>query len=415
MKFLSKKPVRTFPHIKTTDAEKILALCKKEKIDLIDIGQEDAIEIGITNVLINHGFSVVGPTKEAGQIEWDKAYARNFMVKYHIPHPKFFVFHSQTKGIAFLKKQPKHKKWFIKASGLAQGKGALPGKSSLEAIRRIKELSRFGRAGKTYLIEEWIEGEEFSLFAACDGSSFQILGAAQDHKQAFNFDQGENTGGMGCVSPPLMMNAAILAYIKKHIVAKTIQGLALENRTYKGILYVGGIIDATGNVLVIEFNARWGDPEAQVILPSLQTDLFELGNAVSHGNLDNINIKTDLKTRIVVTASSKGYPQDYSAAKGKRIFGIELLANLDNVTIYPAGIRVKRNLMFTNGGRLFYIVGTGENVLEAKSNAYGALSVIFVAGNNLHYRTDIGWKDVSRAFTKKKNVLGYNYGSVEKT
>ena len=135
----------------------------------------------------------------------------------------------------------------------------------------------------------------------------------------------------------------------------------------------------------------------------------------SHGNLDNINIKTDSKTRIVVTASSKGYPQDYSAAKGKRIFGIELLANLDNVTIYPAGIRVKRNLMFTNGGRLFYIVGTGENVLEAKSNAYGALSVIFVAGNNLHYRTDIGWKDVSRAFTKKKNVLGYNYGSVEKT
>ncbi|OGD89332.1 phosphoribosylamine--glycine ligase [Candidatus Curtissbacteria bacterium RIFCSPHIGHO2_01_FULL_40_12] len=396
--------VKIFQSVKTTDIKKIKLICQKEKVDLVDVAQDDAVAAGLVDKLTKSGLKVLGPTQAAGQIEWDKAWARNFMKKFLIPIPQFIVCKSQAEGIKFIRRKASliesqtNKSWFIKASGLAAGKGALFARDNQEASLNIKKMANFGKAGKTYLIEEFVEGEEFSSFAIVNGTDFKIIGHAQDHKTVYDGDLGPNTGGMGCSSPPMVITKSIEKQIES-IFAKTTKGLVQIKRPYLGILYLGGIIDKGGNVIVIEFNARWGDPEAQVIVPAIKNDFYELTTQVLNGKINEIKIKKDNFYRVAVTAASRGYPKDYSKVVGKKIIGLEKILKLKNVQIFGAGVKVKNRQYLAAGGRLFYMMAQGRNVAEARKMAYNALSRIRVEGDNLHYRTDIGWRDLKRYYS----------------
>jgi len=392
MRLNSSIPVKIYKHLKTTAIKEIVEICKKEKIDLVDVAQDNAIAAGLVDALDRAEIKVVGPTRNAGRIEWDKAWAREFMIKYQIPHPKFKICKSEKEGIGFIRKR--RSSWFVKASGLAEGKGVIAAVNIREAIEGIKKMKKFGFSGKTYLLEEWLVGEEFSAFALSDGKNYQIIGYAQDHKRVSDGDLGENTGGMGCVSNPLIVGANIRNQAKK-IIAKALDGLKKEGCPYRGVLYLGGIV-VKDKVYAIEFNARWGDPEAQVILPSIKNDLFQVSQAIVEEGIKRIKIKLDKKIRVVIAGTARGYPSDYSKGKGKRIFGIEKVQNIPGIKFYGAGVKkVGRNYL-VNGGRLFYIVGEGKDVVEARKKAYQAMSRIKIEGDNLHYRTDIGWRDVNR-------------------
>ena len=388
MQFNSKK-VKTIPRVGVTDILGILKICKKYKVDLIDVGPEEAIEAGVVDHLEKVGFAVVGPTRISSQIEWDKAWARGFMRKYKLPIPKFFVFHNQKEGVKFLK-NTKNRAWFVKANGLLGGKGALPARDSKEAKQRISELEKFGRAGETYLLEEWLVGEEFSAFAICDGKDFKIVGSAQDYKRMFNFDEGENTGGMGSSSPVSVVNAKIRPQISK-IFKTTFDGLAREGRQYKGVLYLGGII-VKGKVFVIEFNARWGDPEAEVLIPSIRTDFYDVGRAIALGGVAKLKVKQDKLVRVAVCGASRPGVN----TRGLRVFGLERARNAPGVKIFGKRVNKKGGKYYADQGRLFFVMGEGKSVSEARESAYQAMAMISIEGNNLHYRTDIGYRDVER-------------------
>ncbi|MCJ7804309.1 phosphoribosylamine--glycine ligase, partial [Patescibacteria group bacterium] len=361
------------------------------------------VEVGLVDVLTKKGIPVIGPTRKAGQIEWDKAWAREFGERHKLPQPSFKICFSEREGINYLKKQA-NQSWFIKAAYLAEGKGALPAKNNKEAIEKVKEMKRFGKSGKVFLIEKWLKGEdgfseEFSTFVFSDGENYKMIGSAQDHKRANNFDEGENTGGMGCSAPPLVLSPDLLKKIEKQILDKAILALNKEGRPYRGVFYLGGmLIKQKGklNPYVIEFNARWGDPEAQVILPGLTNDLFEISMAIAKGDISNLKIKTDGKARVVVAGASRGYPGNYQEVKGKRIYGLDKARKVKGVKVYGAGIKEENGKYYANGGRLFYIVGEGKTVIEARRKAYEAMSLVYIEGNNLHFRTDIGWRDIQR-------------------
>src|SRR3989344_4494641 len=415
MKKLSQKPVNIFPKIKTTDILSIIRICQSEKVDLVDVAQDDAVAKGVVDALQNEGIRVFGPAKAASQIEWDKAWARNFMKKFKIPTPTFKICKSQKEGIDFNKKQ-KEGEWFIKAAGLAAGKGALLAKNNRQAIEKIGQMKNFGTAGQTYLIEQCLVGEEFSSFAIVNANNFIIVGHAQDHKPVFDNDQGPNTGGMGCSSPPIAITPEVENQIES-IFKKTVEGLVKVGRPYQGILYLGGMIvkpstdPVLDKVFVIEFNARWGDPEAQVIIPSIKNDFYELANQVLDGGIKKIKIKKDNSYRIAVTAASRGYPSDYSKVIGKQIFGLDHLLNQftssrhperseGSYKIFGAGVKIHNSKYLVNGGRLFYVTTAGKNVAQARKIAYNALSLVNVESDNLHYRTDIGWRDLERFYGK---------------
>ena len=398
MQVNSKKPVTIFPEVGTTDISEIIKICQQENVSFVDVAQDNAVAVGLVDALLEKGFPTVGPTKLASEIEWNKSFARDFMKRHNIAQPEFFVFTSQKDGIGFLKKE-KEKKWFVKASGLCEGKGALPAESNRDAIQKIKELKKFGQASDVYLLEEWLQGkkglaEEFSAYIVSDGKNFQFLGVAQDHKRVGNFDTGLNTGGMGCVSNPLVFTQDIKNQVME-IAKKTIDGMREEGRVYKGILYVGGMV-VDGKVFIIEYNARWGDPEAQVIIPSITNDLFEIGQNVLAGRIADEKIHIDKKIRIVIAGTAKGYPADYSSVKGKKIFGIEKAKKIKGVHILGAGIKKDKNTYVANGGRILYVIGEGDTILDAREKAHSAMSQIFIEGNNLQYRTDIGWRDLEK-------------------
>lgn len=404
MKINTDKPVLTYPQIKTTSIPEILEICQREGVNLVDVAQDNAVEAGLVDALTKKGVYTVGPTRNAGQIEWDKAWSREFGKRHKIPQPNFRICLTQQEGFSYINSQ-QNQPWFIKASGLAEGKGALPARNNQEALEKIKEMERFKDAGRIFLIEEWLRGdkdlpgEEFSTFVFSDGERYKVIGSAQDHKRVNNFDEGENTGGMGCSSPPLVLTSELMKDIKTRILDKTIAGLHSEGRSYRGVLYLGGMVIKEMdrlNLYVIEFNARWGDPEVQVILPGLKNDLFEVSMAVAQGDISSLQLQTDNKARVVVTGASKGYPGDYNNVKGRQIYGLKDARKIDGVRLYGAGVKEESGKYYANGGRLFYIVGKGKTVIDARQKAYEAMSTVSIDGNNLHYRTDIGWRDVAR-------------------
>lgn len=395
MQINSSKPVVIFPTVATTDVREIVRICRKEKVGLIDVAQDDAVASGVADSLLKENFYVVGPTKKAGKIEWSKAFSRQLMKKLNIPQPKFKVFSSTERGIEYLKKQD-DQPWFVKADGLTRGKGALPAENNREAVVRIKELSKFEGAGKKYLLEKWIKNnneiaEEFSAFAISDGKIFQLIGFAQDHKRIFDGDKGENTGGIGASAPPLLIDENIKKQVN-NIFKKTFLGLKNLGQSYKGVLYLGGILIGE-KVYAIEFNARWGDPEAEVLVPSILNDMFEIGMSVAKAELKTINIKLDGYRRVAVTGMLKPGVSN----KKRELFGIDKVLKMKNVVVYGARVTHEENKYFVSSeGRWFHIVGKGKNVIEARKRAYEAIHLLSIEENVLHFRTDIGWRDVKR-------------------
>lgn len=397
MQINTKKPVRIFPNLKTTSREEILEICKNHNVALIDAAQENAVWAGVTDLLRKNGFKVFGPSRKAGQLEWDKAFSRDFMVKCNLPVPKFRVFNKQSQAKEFLEKQPE-KPFVIKASGLAEGKGVIIAQTIAQAKAAVDEMTKFGSSGETFLIEEFLEGEEFSSYAISDGKTFKYLASAQDHKRVFDGDKGLNTGGMGCSTPPLVIDEKIKKQILK-IFKSTFEGLKSEERPYTGILYLGGMVVGE-KVYIIEYNARWGDPEIECILPGIKNDWFEVAQAVAEGDLSKVKINHDGKSRVIVAAASKGYPRDYSKVRGKEISGLDELIKTPGIKVYGAGVKIVDGKHIANGGRLFYVVAEGGNVIEAHKKTYEALQKVSIPGrsgeNLLHYRKDIGYRDIKR-------------------
>lgn len=398
MSKVSEKPVIIFPDIKTSDGVRIATLCQELGVDLVDIAQDNAVEAGLANMLRLFKIPTVGPTREAGKLEWDKNYARVFGDYFKLPQPKYNAFNAEEQVEEFLDSQ-ENERWFVKATGLAEGKGVIPATSKQEVLDAIRWLKKeFPKAAKVFLVEEWLEGEEFSAFAISDGRNFKVLGYAQDHKRESDGDKGENTGGMGAVSHPLLTNDPSIQEGIKEIFTKTINGNKGTRGNYKGVLYLGGMVTNKGTK-VIEFNARWGDPEAQVIVPGLKVDLFEMGMESAKGTLRRIKVSDDGKVRVAVAGVAKGYPRrgEYSQVQGKEISGLDHAQRTNGVIIYGAGIKIEDGKHYANGGRLFYVVGEGVDVFQARDRAYEAMDKVKIEGHNLHYRTDIGWRDTNRS------------------
>lgn len=388
---------------KLTDPNSFLAVAQKHKPDLVDVCQDDALAVGTVDLLQNNGFTVFGPTKAASRLEWDKAWARDFMRTHKIPHPEYITCENEEYGIALatqIYEKTKEKLTFIKAAGLCAGKGAVPARNLEEAIAAIKTMKSFGAAGETFLIEEGMVGEEASVYAFSDDWNMRMTKPAQDHKRLLWGDQGPNTGGMGAVAPAGVITEDVRGKIAREVIIPAINGMRMREMPYTGVLYVGVMVD-DGKPRVVEFNSRWGAPEAEVILPGIQTPMDEIAFACVNRELQKLDIIEDGKARVCVVGASKGYPGDISAVKGRYINGLDLAMKVPGVKVYGAGIKVQDGKFYANGGRLFSLVAEGATVKEAQAKALDAMRLVSVEGNNLHYRTDIGWRDMQREKVSK--------------
>ena len=386
------------------DPKSILETAKRHEVDLVDVANDNSTYYGTVDLLAQKNFVVFGQTRQASRIEWDKAYSKEFMKKYYIPTSDFKSFNSKYDALRFLKQiylESKEKLIFIKASGLCGGKGALSSTTLDQAVANLSDLDRFKYAADTFLIEEGLTGEEFSYHIITDGNTHHSFKAAQDNKRLINFDKGEQTGGMGGNSP-CMIAKQNKDSIEKNLVLKLTNALLLEKINYNGILYIGGIISKQ-QPFTIEYNARWGDPEAQIILPSLTIDYFELVSSCINKELDKFKITMDDKVRLCVVGVLKGYPGDYSKNMGKQIYGLENILDSPDIDVFGAGIKVEDNKFYACSGRLFSIVAKADNIVQARKKAYEAISEIRVQGNNLHYRTDIASRDVQRFHLSSKH------------
>ena len=388
------KKVQIEPTVGVTDFDSILKLIKKYKIDLVEPASDDPLAEGFIDKLQALGIKAFGPTQKAAEIEWNKDWSRHFMKKYKLPIPHYETFSDTKKAIKYVKNL-EEQVLYIKASGLALGKGAIRAENKKEAIAAINSMKSFGKAGETFLIEECMVGEEFSLFAICDGENYQIVGTAQDHKTVYDHDKGPNTGGMGCVSNPKIVTPKVVRQVEQTILKPFMKGMKEEGRAYVGILYLGAMVTKTG-IKIVEFNARWGDPEAEVLVPAIKTDYLTIVEAVLNKKLDGIKIQRDNLSRISVAGCSLGYPIDYSSVKGKIVTGLEKAAKLPGITIFGAGIAKKGRNFVAHGGRVFQVVAQGKTLVQARDKAYKAMAMISIQGNNLHFRTDIGWRDLER-------------------
>ena len=391
--------IKNYPDVAVEDFENILKICKKERIDFVDVSQDNLLAKGYVDHFIKEGIQTFGPMQKAAQIEWDKAWARDFMNKYGLPIPHFATFSETKKAITYVTdyydNNPEIPVLFIKATGLAGGKGVIKAETKIQAIDGINAMKQFGASGKIFVIEHALVGKEFSFFALCDGKDYKSIGGALDNKTVYNKGIGPNTGGMGCSSHPTILTRKIIREIEEKIFKPFMKGMQKENRPYEGILYLGGMVTKKG-VKIIEFNARWGDPEAEVLLPAIKNDYVDVVMAVVDKKLSKLHIQLDNKKRVSVAGCSFGYPDDYKKSIGKEIFGLPNVLKLKDVTVYGAGIDRKGKQFFANGGRIFHLVAQEKDIRNARRLAYESLSMIYVEGNNLHFRTDIGWQELER-------------------
>jgi len=377
-------------NIDSSNFESIIEFCKKEKISLVIIGPEIPLVEGLADSLRSNGISVFGPDENAAMIEGDKSFSKDLMKKYNIPTADYRVFTKNdfTLAISFLDEI--NYPTVIKASGLAAGKGVAICECKKDAEDYINQCfneSLFGNSGETLVIEEFLEGEEASIFAITDGDDFVLLPPSQDHKRRFDGDKGPNTGGMGAYAPAPLVTEEILNRISEKVIIPTLEAMKSEGRKYNGCLYAGLMIK-DGEPSVVEFNCRFGDPETQVVLPILEGDFLELLNSCAIGSINKNAISTSDKKAVGVVAASEGYPGSYK--KGIDISGIELAEN-ENVIVFHAGTKIENSILKTNGGRVLTVTSLSKNnILEAKDSAYAALSKIYF--NGIVYRNDISDK-----------------------
>ena len=373
--------------IATDDIDGQCNLAKEIKADIVFIGPETPLVLGLKDKLTELGIKAFGPTAKAAQLEGSKSFSRNFCDRHNISQPKFKYCHdleTAKKEIKFLNGY-----CVVKADGLAAGKGVVVCDEIDEAIQASKEMledNKFGEAGKSILIEEKITGVEASVFAVSDGENAILIGTAQDHKRAYDNDQGPNTGGMGAISPAPALDEVLTETVMKNIVIPTINGMKSEGMEYEGILYAGIMLTDNGPK-VIEFNCRFGDPETQVILPRLKTDLVDIVKKSVEKNLNNFEIELVSLKAITVVIASKGYPVSFN--KELVLPSLDKVNKLDMVTIYHSGTSLnKDNDLISNGGRVFSITALGKDVKECREQAYHAVETI--NWDQGFYRKDIG-------------------------
>lgn len=375
-------------NIGATEIEKLVEFAKSENIDLTVVGMDDPLVMGIVDTFENENLRVFGPRKNAAIIEGSKSFAKDLMKKYNIPTAKYEVFDNYETALNYLKSQ--NMPIVIKADGLALGKGVLICDTLNQAQDALKEImidKKFGLSGNKVVIEEFLTGQEVSILSFCDGKTVVPMVSAQDHKRALDGDKGLNTGGMGTFSPSRIYTKEIEKECIETIFKPTVDAMNKEGRTFKGVLYFGLMLTDKG-MKVIEYNARFGDPETQVILPRLKTDLLEIFEACIDGNLDKLKIEWESNAAVCVMLASGGYPQSYT--KGYEIKGIDKLKSKNNIIVFHSGTAKVDNKIVTNGGRVLGITALGNNLDEAIKSAYEAVELVDF--DKKHFRKDIGIK-----------------------
>ena len=371
--------------IKISDLQELLRFAQSEKIDLTVVGPDDALAAGIVDLFQGGGLRIFGVKQAAARLESSKSFAKEFMVRHGIPTARFEAFESSTEA-----KKALEQFGFpvaIKADGLALGKGVIIAKSRSEAELAIEDMidrRRFGEAGQRIVLEEFLSGRECSLHALVDGNSFLLFPTAQDHKQLYDGNQGPNTGGMGACSPSRWLNDDLLKEIEQTVMAPFIQGMQKDRLEFRGLLFPGLMLTTKGP-RILEFNCRFGDPETQVLLPRLKTDLVDLLEATIDGRLREARAEWDTRATVCVVMASAGYPAKYET--GKRIVGLKEADALDGVTVFHAGTRLSKNRVETAGGRVLGVTATAETLPAAKRRAYDAVEKIEFDGR--YYRRDI--------------------------
>ena len=373
------------------DHADVIAFCRREKIDLVVIGPEAPLVAGLADDLASAGIKAFGPSAAAAQLEGSKGFTKEVCRDAGIPTAAYGWFDTRQAALAYVAAGPVPV--VIKADGLAAGKGVTIAEDRETARQAVDAIfdGAFGAAGSSVVIEECLVGEEASFFALSDGRTVLPLASAQDHKRAFDGDEGPNTGGMGAYSPAPVLTDALVAQTMREIVEPTIATLAARGTPYKGVLYAGLMVTADGPKL-IEYNVRFGDPECQVLVMRLKDDLLTLLKATVDGVLDKISVRWRDETALCVVMAARGYPGDYG--KGSEIGGLELAEVDDDVEVFHAGTRRDGEKLLAAGGRVLNVTALGSSVSEARDRAYAAIDTIDWPDG--FYRRDIGWRAIER-------------------
>jgi len=374
------------------DVSALLAFAENERIDLTVVGPEAPLTLGIVDAFEARGLRIFGPSRRAAEIEGSKVLSKEIMKKYGIPSAEFQVFEDYPKAVRYV--QGQNTPLVVKADGLAAGKGVIlcqNAKEALAALERIMIRKEFGAAGQRVVVEEFLQGEEASFLVFTDGESILPLPTSQDHKAIFDDDKGPNTGGMGAYSPAPVVTEEIHRTVMETILLPTIRAMAAEGRKYRGVLYAGLMI-RDGRPKVLEFNARFGDPEAQPLLMRLKSDLLPVLEATLDRGLGKIRPEWDRRPAVCVVMASGGYPESY--AKGKVISGLDEAAGVPGAFVFHAGTALKDGKVVTSGGRVLGVTAMGNEIREAIETAYQAAGRITWEG--VQYRRDIGRKALKR-------------------
>ncbi len=375
-------------NISAEDLPKLLAFAQEKKVDLTVVGPDNPLALGIVDLFQKNGLKIWGPNQKAAQFESSKVFSQNFMEKHGIPTARAGTFADANAAKKFAAELDG--KCAVKADGLALGKGVLICANVSEANKAIDDIliaKSFGMAGAKIVIQEFLEGVEISLHAICDGKTAKMFPTSQDHKRALDGDKGLNTGGMGTYSPTPFLNEAELKRVGDAILVPWVRGCAAEGIDFRGILYPGVMLTKNGP-RVLEFNARFGDPETQVYLTRLENDLVELLDASASGTLDKIDLKWKPEASVCVVIASGGYPGNYE--KGKVIKGLEDAAKLPGVKVFHAGTALRDGQIVTSGGRVLGVTALGKDLKAAQAAAYAAVEKICFEG--MQFRRDIGVK-----------------------
>ncbi len=375
--------------IKATDVDGIVAAAKEKKVDLVFVAPDDPLMLGMVDRLEAEGIRAFGPRQNAAIIEGSKVFSKELMKKYGIPTAGYEVFDNSAAAIDYIKRRASYPA-VIKAEGLALGKGVIIAANLEEAeagVHEIMDDKVFGDAGNRVVIEEFLTGPEVSVLAFTDGKTIKPMVSAQDHKRAYDHDEGPNTGGMGTFSPSRFYTEKTAELCMETIFKPTVDAMNREGRTFKGVLYFGLMLTTNGPK-VIEYNSRFGDPETQVVLPRLKTDFLKIINAVIDEKLDEIDIEWDDSACVCVVAASGGYPVKYQ--KGYEITGLDKLEGQDDIMVFHAGTDIVDGKLVTSGGRVLGVTAKGANLDCAIKRAYEAIAE--VKFKDIHYRRDIGIK-----------------------
>ena len=378
-------------NITVDQTDQLCEFAVEENIDLTVVGPEAPLVDGIVDIFNEHGLKVFGPDKKAAILEDSKVFSKSLLKKHGIPTADFKCFDDYQQARRYI--ASKEAPIVVKADGLSKGKGVFVCKTNDEALQAIDSIMKdkvFGEAGDQVVIEECLIGEEISLLAFTDGKNIVAMESSQDHKTVFDGDTGPNTGGMGAYSPVPLMTDELYLQVEKEILVPTVHAMNREERPYKGVIYIGLMITDAGP-RVLEYNVRLGDPEAQVILSRMKSDIVQIMLATISEDLDKVDLEWYSQASVCVVMASGGYPGSYD--NGKEITGLDSLKNQDGISVFHAGTKSANGKIVTNGGRVLGVVACGEDIEDAQKNVYEAVSKISFDG--VHYRRDIASKAIT--------------------